>query len=141
MVANPENFKMFLGSTTVLENWRMKSSNEVKLLGITIDNGRTFQKHLNNFCNMTTKRLRDLTRTSKFLSQEQVKHLSETYNMSTFNYCPLIWLFCGKTQNNSIKKIRILSLWLIYETEAEDFENLLEKDESKSVHESNINSP
>ena len=50
MVANPGKFQiMFLGSNTenskitfMVENKRVKSSSEVKLLGITIDNKLSF---------------------------------------------------------------------------------------------------
>ena len=32
------------------------------------------------------------------------KTSSGTYIMSTFKYCLLIWMFCGKTENKSINK-------------------------------------
>ena len=53
----------------------------------------------------------------KFLSQEQTKRLSEAYIMFTFKYCPLIWMFGGKTKNKSITKIHKRTLRLIYDTE------------------------
>ena len=40
----------------------MKSTNEVKLLGITIDRRLTFTKHINNLCNAASKPFRALTR-------------------------------------------------------------------------------
>ena len=76
---------MFLGSTIdhsnttfLVENKRMESSNEVKLLVITTDNERTSKKHINDLCNIATNCLRALTKISKFLSQEQVKCLRLT---------------------------------------------------------------
>ena len=36
--------------------------------------------------------------------------------MSTFKYCPLLWMFCGKTENKSIKKIHKRTFRLIYDT-------------------------
>ena len=68
--------------TFTVENKHIKSTNEVKLLRITIDHKLTFTKHINNLCNAANNRLKALTRIRKFLSQD--------YMMSTFKYCSLI---------------------------------------------------
>ena len=54
----------------------------------------------------------------------------KTYIRSTFKYRPLIWMFCGKTSNKSIKKINKQTLRLIYDMEDVTIENLLERDKS-----------
>ena len=85
MVANPGKFQIiFIRSsiknnniTFIVENKHIKSTNEVKLLGIIIDHKLTFTKHISNLCNKQVKRLRALTRIRKLLSQEQTKRLSE----------------------------------------------------------------
>ena len=69
---------------------------------------------------------------------EQTKYLSETSIMSAFKYCPLIWVFCNKTSNNQINKIHKRTLRLVYEMQDANFEDLLLKDNSWNVHESNI---
>lgn len=70
--------------TFFVENKRIKSPNEVKLLEINIDDKLKFTKHMSNSCNMASNRLRVLTGTRKFLSQEQARHLSEAYIMEIF---------------------------------------------------------
>ena len=50
--------------------------------------------------------------------------------MSTFKYCPLIQVFCGKTGNKSVNKIHNCTLQLIYETKDATFEDLLGMDKS-----------
>ena len=65
MVANPGKFQIiFLGSSInnnniifIVENKHIKSNNEVKLLGITIDHKLTFTKHMKNLCNTASKTL------------------------------------------------------------------------------------
>ena len=146
MVANPSKFQiMFLGSkiynnkiTFAIENKQIKCKTEVKLLGITIDEKLTFTKHIANICSLANNRLRALTRIRRYLSKEQTKYLSEAYIISAFKYCPLIWMFCNKTSNNQINKIHKRSLRLVYEMQDANFEDLLLKDNSWSVHESNI---
>ena len=68
----------------------------------------------------------------------QTKRLSEAYIMSTFKYCPLIWVFCGKTENKSINKIQNRILRLIYDTEDATFEDLLRRGKSRTTHEDTL---
>ena len=89
MVANPGKFQIiFLGSNTdndkitfMIENKRVKSRNEVKLLSITIDDKPSFTTHIENLFSTTSNRLRvlEIARTRKFLSFEQAKRLIEAY--------------------------------------------------------------
>ena len=145
-VVNPRKFQiMFLGSnidnskiTFMIENKRVKSRSEVKLLGITIDDKLSFTTHIENLCSTTSNRLRALARIRKFISFEQAKRLSEAYIMSTFTYCPLIWMFRSKTASNLINKIHKHSLRVIYEMGDANFEDLLIKYSSWTIHEINI---
>ena len=57
--------------------------------------------------------------------------------MTAFKYYPLIWMFCNKTSNNQINKIHKRTLRLAYEMQDGNFEDLLLKDNSWNVHESN----
>ena len=47
-------------------------------------------------------------------------------------------MFCSKTANNLINKIHTRSLRVIYEREDANFEDLLIKDSSWTIHENNI---
>ena len=58
-------------------------------------------------------RLRALTRRRKFLSKEQTKLLSQACIMSTFKYCPLASMFCGKFEKKCFNKIYKHTLRLI----------------------------
>ena len=92
-VANPRKFQAtFLRSTldhnsiTFLVKYKhTKSANEVKHLRKCNDDELTFTKHINNLRNMTSKRLRVLTRIRKSLYQEQTKRSPGAYIMSIFN--------------------------------------------------------
>ena len=86
-------------------NRKVKSRSKVQLLGITIDDKLSFTMHIENFCSTASNCFRALARIRKFISFEQAKRLSEAYIMSTFTYCPFIWMYCSKTVNNLINKI------------------------------------
>ena len=134
LVSNIDNSKI----TFMIENKRVKSRSEVKLLGITIDDKLSFTTHIENLCSTSSNRLQALAGIRKILSFDQARRLSETYIISTFTYCPLIWMFCSKTANNLADKIYKRSLRAIYEMEDANFENLLIKDSTWTIHESNI---
>ena len=122
----------------MIENKRVKSRSEVKLLGVPIDDKLSFTRHIENVYSTASNRLRGLARIRKFITFEEAKGLSEAYIMSTFTYCPLIWMYCSKTANNLINKIHKHSLRVIYEMEDANFEDLLIKDSSWNIHENNI---
>ena len=85
MLVNAGKFQvMFLGLSInnnnimfIVEIKHIKSTKEVKLVGIPIDYKLAFTKHINNLCNPASNHLRALTRTRNCLSQEQTKRLSE----------------------------------------------------------------
>ena len=47
-------------------------------------------------------------------------------------------MFCGKSENKSINKIHKRTLQLIHDTEDTTVEDLLERDNSRSIHEDNM---
>ena len=78
MVANPGKFQIiFLGPSInnsnilfIVENKHIKSNNEVKLLGITIDHKLTFTKHMKNLCNTASKTFESFDKNKKiFISR------------------------------------------------------------------------
>ena len=108
----------------MIENKRVKSISEVKVLGITIDDKLSFTTHIKNLFSTESNRLQALARIRKFLSFEQAKRPAKAYIISTFMYCPLIQMFCSKTANTFINKIHKCSLRVIYEMEDVNFEDL-----------------
>lgn len=57
--------------------------------------------------------------------------------MSIFNYCPVIWMFCGKVANNKIDKIQKKALQALYDDFLSSHEELLRKGNHLTIHEMN----
>ena len=134
MILNRKNHRrqqMVINSITV------KESNEVILLGITIDNKLVFKKHIENLCTTAQYKLHALTRIRKYLTLDKTILLGNTFINSQFNYVPLIWMFCRKTLYHKIKKIHHRTLKVIYQSE-ETYENLLLESSSLSVHQRHL---
>ena len=65
---------------------------------------------------------------------QQKKILMKAFFTAQFSYCPLIWIFHSRNLNNKIDKLHELSLRLVYGDNTSSFEELLETDNSVSVH-------
>ena len=101
MILNRKNHRrqrMLINSITV------KESNEMILLGITIDNKLVFKKHIENLCSTAQYKLHALTHIRRYLTLDKAILLGNTFINSQFNYAPLIWMFCRKTLYHKIEK-------------------------------------
>ena len=62
----------------------------------------------------------------------------KTFIESQFGYCPLVWMFHSRSLNNNINRIHERSLRITYNDQSSSFQNLLEKDNSVTLHHRNI---
>ena len=111
MVANPDKFQfMFLGLHEKhklrlnIEGIKISATKNVKILGIEIDNQLRFNKHVKTLCDKTNRKISAFRRLNMYLSREQAMKLGSTVRISSFNYCPLVWMFCGKEANHKINR-------------------------------------
>ena len=116
----------------------VKSSNLQKLLGVTIDSNFTSEQHINSLCRKSSQKLHALSRIAQYLSQNKKRILFKTFVTSQFNYCPLVWMCHSRTLNNRINNIHLRALRIVYQDKQLSFEELLQKDNSVSVHMKNL---
>ena len=121
MKANPGKFQfMVLGVKNILHftinvNGKIiPRSNEVKLLGITIDNELKFKKHIEDLCKKASYKLHALRRIRGYLTVEKARILANAFIDSQFNYAPLIWMFAGKILISKICKLHYRTLRVVY---------------------------
>ena len=62
----------------------------------------------------------------------------KSFIMSQFSYCSLVWLCLGRTLNNKINKLYERALRLVYDDRQPTFEELLNIDNSVTIHHSNL---
>ena len=74
----------------------IKDSDEVELLGITIDKALNFKKHIENLCRTAQYKLHALRRIRKYLTLDKAKLLGNAFIDNQFYYAPIIWMFCHK---------------------------------------------
>ena len=119
-------YSLKIGSITI------KESDEVEVLGITIDKALRFKKHIENLCRTAQYKLHALRRIRKYLTLDKVKLLANAFIDSQFNYAPLVWMFYHKATYLKMQNIHHKSLKVIYQPDA-SYDNLLQLSNSMSL--------
>ena len=124
--------------TSNIDNKLIESENEQVLLGVTIDSNLSFEKHINNLCKRASQKLNALARISGYINLQKRRVIMKSFIISQFGYCPLSWMFHSKRLNNKINSIHERALRITYVDNVSSFQELLEKDNSVSIHHKNI---
>ena len=69
---------------------KVETSDDIVLLGITIDKKSTFKQHIEDLCHKAQYKLHKLRRIRKFLTIEKAMILCSAVINSQFNYAPLL---------------------------------------------------
>ena len=70
------------------------------LLGVTLDNRFNFYHYISNICKTAGNEPHALVRVSNCMDQDKKRILFNSYFLSQFSYCPLIWMSHNKSINN-----------------------------------------
>jgi len=141
--ANPEKFHLLVSDQNenlniIIEENEIKNSKSQKLLGVTIDNKMSFENHVSNLCTKASQKLHALSRVSKFMTFNQRKIIMETFFLSHFGYCPLVWMFHSRTLNNRINRLHKRALQIVFNNYESSYDELLNISGSFKIHERNI---
>ena len=110
----------------------------MKLLGLTIDNTLNFRIHINNICKVASAKIKGLGRIRNRLNLSQAKILYNSFILSQFNYCCLVWMFCSKTLQNKINQIQKRALRIVYNDPNFNLDKPVELGKTITVHIKNI---
>ena len=121
-----------------IEGQIIHGSKSVKLLGVCIDNKLDFNEHLSNICKKVGKKLHALRRISNLMNKDKLRIIMKAFIESQFSYCPLVWMFHSRTLNNRINILHEKALRLVYNDHNLSFNELLELDNSFTIHHRNL---
>ena len=97
-----------------------------------------FDKHIENISRKANRKLDALARVTNYMELPKKRILINAFLKVLFNYCPVIWMFHYRFLNNKINRLHERCLRIIYNDKRSNFEELLAKDNSVSVHHNNI---
>jgi hypothetical protein len=108
-------------------------SSQSQLLGVTFDFKLTFNSHVSHICKKASQQLNVLKRIGNNLSKHGKLTIYYSFILSNYNYCPLVWHFCGESNTKKLEKIQERALRFIYNDSESSYENLLEKSQLPSL--------
>ena len=123
MIANPDKFHALfvkkdqtntLGINVDFQGHTIKSEENVKLLGVTLDYKLNFDPHISNLCKKAASQLNVLKRLRSFIGFAEREVLVQSFVYSNFNYCPLVWYFSSSKSLQKIEKIQERALRFLY---------------------------
>ena len=121
-----------------LSDKHLEENTQGKLLGINFDKNLTMSEHIKQLCKVASNKLYALARISQYIDEQKRKVLMKSFITSQFNYCPIIWMYCQRKSNNLINRIHERALRIAYNDYLSDFDSLLVKDDSVTIHHRNI---
>lgn len=136
MMANPKKFQSIIVTRDKCNNCDLvvkigdkliKTESEVKLLGVTIDNGLNFDSHISKLIKKSSAQLNALFRLSTFLSHKAKLALVQSFIYSNFNYCPLVWNFSSYKSLLRIEQIQKRALRFLLNDNDSTYDELLLK--------------
>ena len=141
MVANPKTFQLMFLSLKGQKRLRLKinenklsATDNVKLLGIEIDNQLKFSNQAKTLCSKVNKKISAFPRLNMYISREQALTICNAVILSNFNYCPLILLFCNKGAYQEIDLTHKRALRILYKEYECPFKTLVTRSGSFCTH-------
>ena len=99
IIVNPDKFQVIVVKKNSrkkdsyalnINNQTINSGNSVKLLGIEIDNTRSFNKYISTLCKKASNQLNSIGRIQKYMGFKGKEVLLNSFVLSNFNYCSLL---------------------------------------------------
>ena len=73
-----------------------------------------------------------------YMGATKKRILMNAFFKSQFNYCKLVWMCCNRSLNTKINRLHQRYLWIVYNDKKSNFNELLVKDGSASIHHQNL---
>ena len=104
---------------------KIESLSAVKFLGIEVEDKLNFNNHINTICRSAANQLNALMRLRRFLGLEDRKALIQSFVLSNFNYCPLVWMLSSVKFLNKIENLQKRALRFMLSDYKSSYDELL----------------
>ena len=133
MIVNPSKFQGIVLSKSKktiktifdVSDRQIESEDCVKLLGITVDDKLSFNKHISKLCNKASGQLNQLFRLKRYLSPACRVLSINSYIQSNFNYCPLVWHFMSADDSKKVENVHKRALRFLNADDNVNYQDLL----------------
>ena len=99
-----------------------------------IDEKMNFNLHIHKICLTYANQLNALVRLKRFLGNEERKVLINSFVLSNFNYCALVWMLTNAKSVHKIEAIQKRTLRFMLNDHESSYEGLLKKSGNPGVN-------
>ena len=83
---------------------------------------------------MAANQLNSIKRLKRHFDIDTKRHLTKTFVLSQFNYCPLVWHFCGDGSIHKMEKIQERALRFVFNDYMSEYKYLLQKNGESTLY-------
>ena len=105
-----------------------------KLLGVYIDTKLNFEEHVSRLCKRASWHINAISRVSKYLDKKSRLKLFYAFVLADFQYCNIIWHFCGKASQVKMEKLQKRALQIVLHDYQSDYCSLLNEVQRPSLY-------
>ena len=109
-----------------------------ELFGVKRDLNLNFNDHISDLCKKASRKMSALARVTPLKGLNKRKLLMNAFFTSQSSYCPLIWMCYSRSNNRKINMLHERHLRIIHNDKQSSFTELLNQDNSVSIHIRNI---
>ena len=111
----------------------IKSSPDLKLLGVTLDDELSFSTHISDICKKASKKVGVLVRLRNMIPREAKLQLYKSAILPNLTYCHLVWHFCKTSDARKLERIQERALRAVFNDRNATYEELLKKGRLSSL--------
>ena len=97
------------------------------MLGVTLDNRLKFNKHISSLSIKASRQINALKRIFNYLDENCRILIFKSFISSNFSYCPVSWMFSGKTNLNKLEKLQERALRFVFRDTTSPYDSLLKR--------------
>ena len=105
-----------------------------ELFGVKRDLNLNFNDHISDLCKKASRKMSALARVTPLKGLNKRKLLMNAFFTSQSSYCPLIWMCYSRSNNRKINMLHERHLRIIHNDKQSSFTELLNQDNSVSIH-------
>ena len=102
-------------------------SDNLELLGVTIDCGLNFNLHISNVCKKASQRIGVIMRLRNLIPTEAKLHLFKAAILPHLTYCHLVWHFCRASDTRRLERVQERELRAVFKDKQSSYQQLLVK--------------
>ena len=142
MSANPSKFQiMFMGAGVdndayelEVGNVKLMSVNTVTILGLEIDNKLCFNDHIDHMCQKTAAQINAMSRIKCNLDTTSLLVLYNSFIVSNFQYCNIVWMFTSKTSLKKLDRLNERAIRLVYNDKSTNYQRLMSENKHLDIY-------